>query len=429
MQLDSALKEVSIIGAAGKMGKGIAVLLLQEMAKVKNAKLHLIDSNSDAFSDLREYLEGQLLKYAEKNINQLRIQFKERLDLVSNKEIIDYFVFQALKLIHFSNSITAASSSFLVFEAIVEEFEEKVALFSSLKKQQKQKSFFFTNTSSIPIHLLNDLSSLDGHIIGFHFYNPPVMQKVIELVVLNNRSKDLKTIAEELAKRLNKIIVSSSDVAGFIGNGYIMREILYACQKAKEFGNIHVDAEGICLINTITKDFLLRPMGIFQLIDYIGIDVCQRILKVMRQELKDETLHEVWIDQMLLHGKKGGQTADGKQMPGFFEYDGLIPKAVYSFQEKNYIPIDEIMKRVHENIGEAPNISWKILQNDPKKNERVENYLSQMQEGTSLGSEMARKFLHHSKEIIDKLLQDKVARTREDINLVLEQGFYFIYEI
>jgi len=78
MQIDDALKEISVIGASGKMGKGIAALLLQEVARSEAEKygcvgtnqyrVHLIDARDASFPVLKSYLEAQLLKYAEKNI-------------------------------------------------------------------------------------------------------------------------------------------------------------------------------------------------------------------------------------------------------------------------------------------------------------------------------------------------------------------------
>lgn len=418
------LNNVSIIGAAGKMGKGIAALVLQEMAKsAGNRALYLIDVNPDHFSELRHFLQDHLLKYAEKNINELRELFKNDSKLISNKEIIDAFTTKAFDFVHFSDSITAASSSTLIFEAIVEDINKKSALFTSLKKQQKQPTFYFTNTSSIPIHELNDLSGLEGYLIGFHFYNPPVLQKVIELVVLKNSAPGLERAAEELVKRLNKVAVISNDIAGFIGNGYIMPEIIYACQMADEFGKNHTDAESLYFMNFITKDYLLRRLGIFQLMDYIGIDVVQSILKVMKLEIPER------VNQILLQGKKGGQTVDGKQLDGFFQYNGLIPKAVYSLQKKSYIPLKDIEEGLIEYLGLVPNISWKSLQNDPKKEEKIQNYFERMQTDPSYNADIARKFLQKSKEIVDTLVSSHVANSRSDVNEVLQNGFYYLYRV
>jgi 3-hydroxyacyl-CoA dehydrogenase len=104
-------KQIAVIGAAGKMGSGISLLLLQEMAtcqfiqkiqKVENGKssgnmrLFLIDSSHNLLDGLRHYLEGQLLRWAEKKIMFLRDAVKHIESLVSNREIIDFFISEAM---------------------------------------------------------------------------------------------------------------------------------------------------------------------------------------------------------------------------------------------------------------------------------------------------------------------------------------------
>src|ERR1700733_10286349 len=102
MQLDQALTKVAVIGAAGKMGEGISLLLFQEMARSEAEKygavgtgkyrLYLIDTKEETLVGLRHYLRLQLTKYAEKNINQVRKYYKENQALISNEEIIQAFV-------------------------------------------------------------------------------------------------------------------------------------------------------------------------------------------------------------------------------------------------------------------------------------------------------------------------------------------------
>ena len=144
------------------MGRGIALVLLQEIAvselKVRGTLEHsekrfiLIDVSINALQDLRIYLNDRLKRFAEKNINQLREFYDVNTDLVSNTEMIDVFVAGALALAEISTVIEAAQHATIVFEAIIEDVELKVETLKRARKGDRQ--FFFSNTSSIPIHVL-----------------------------------------------------------------------------------------------------------------------------------------------------------------------------------------------------------------------------------------------------------------------------------
>jgi 3-hydroxyacyl-CoA dehydrogenase len=432
MHLDKLLSQVSVLGAAGKMGRGIATLLLEEMGNTSNNFcLNLIDSHIEGFQDLKAYLRDQTLKSAEKNINSLRKVYSSDLKLVSNREIIEFHVKKIMDSVFFTDAIDTAANSFLVFEAVVEDVFVKSDLFSTIQGKVKHPVFFFTNTSSIPIHVLEQSAKLKGNIIGFHFYNPPVVQKLVEVIIPQNCAPELCIIAEELIVRLKKTAVYSSDIAGFIGNGHFMQEIVYACQKAREFGAIHSYMQGISLIDTLTKDFLIRPMGIFQLMDYVGLDVCARVLKVMQEHMPHKYMHDELIDWMLIEGKIGGQTKAGEQCPGFFEYTKGKPTSCFSFETKKYEPLEDILKNVHEKLEARPNreLNWKVLQNDKSQEEKLKEYFLNLKDGNSLGCEMAYKWLLHSKVVGDNLVKEHIAGSIDDVDSVLKNGFYHLYGI
>jgi len=122
------------------------------------------------------------------------------------------------------------------------------------------------------------------------------------------------------AKRLRKIIVPSNDIAGFIGNGHFMRDALYGMQEAErmasDFGGY---VNSVYAINKVTQDMLIRPMGIFQLIDYVGVEVCSYIMSVMNPKLDNEDLHSTLLDTMISQGITGGQYSSGAQKDGFLK--------------------------------------------------------------------------------------------------------------
>ena len=135
--------------------------------------------------------------------------------------------------------------------------------------------------------------------------------------------------AGRCAKNLRKTVVRSRDRAGFIGNGHFMRDLLHAIGEVERLAAKMPFAEAIYTVNRVSQDFLVRPMGIFQLIDYVGLDVCQCILGVMDARLPGQGLHSPLIDRLLAAGVKGGQHHDGSQKDGFLRYEQGKPIGVY----------------------------------------------------------------------------------------------------
>lgn len=438
--LDEALKNVSVIGAAGKMGSGIALLLLQEMARVELEHtggvggggycLHLIDVEWQSLVELRKYLRVQLIKFAEKNINMLRKGYFNNVLLVSNKDIVQAFVDGATDIVHIDTHIEVAKGSTLIFEAVVEDLEIKIKLLQSLQKICPKAILFLTNTSSIPIAYLNEKADLKNRLVGFHFYNPPAVQKLIEFVALDEMDPHLKGIALDLAEHLHKRVVHSNDVAGFIGNGYLMQEILFAVDLVKELMKIMSQPQAIYFVNRITQEILLRPMGIFQLMDYIGLDVCQKIAAIMDRFLPGSLLSTPLVDEMVKTGLIGGHTPNGEQKEGIFKYNRTDADAIYSLAEHRYIPFnDEWQKQMEGIVGIFPKeaISWKSLQNNPKKNDLLKEYFHCLFQTDRMGAELARRYLRNSRDIALSLVEKGIASKISDVDIVLECGFYHVY--
>src|SRR6185295_15214336 len=104
-------------------------------------------------------------------------------------------------------------------------------------------AYFLTNTSSIPISALSQSAELGGRLLGYHFYNPPAVQKLVEVITARNTEPALVELGNELGKLLEKTLVPSHDVAGFIGNGHFIREGLFALERFRELRESWPDAE------------------------------------------------------------------------------------------------------------------------------------------------------------------------------------------
>lgn len=440
MSQEDILKNVAVIGAAGKMGSGIALLILQEMARLEAEKtgavgsglyrLNLIDSYESGLISLRKYLRNQMTKYAEKQINNLRGYFIKNMRLVSNEEIVQAFVEGSMDIVLSDTQVDNAKNSTLIFEAIVEDINIKKDLFSQLKAICKPETLYLSNTSSIPITLLNQLSGLGNRLIGFHFYNPAAVQKLVEIVYPEKHTEQQEQMIKWLTKLLGKTAVAARDVAGFIGNGHFIREVIFACQKVKELTKSYTLPQAIFIVNKVTQDFLLRPMGIFQLIDYVGADVCQKIAHIMNEHLHDPSIRAELIDKMVKEKAIGGHHPDGTQKNGFFHYEKNHLTGIYNVESHTYIPIDESMKKDAEKVlGTLPSEypTWKGLANSKEHEERIQKAFADLFEQQTLGAQLAHEFLQNSNQIASHLVQNGVAKTIDDVKTVLNLGFFHLY--
>jgi len=437
MNYDERLSNVSILGAAGKMGSGILLLTAVEMAdlsyKKENSKLtfilNAIDVSDSALFGLLEYVRVQSRKIAEKKINVLREFYSENQNLIYNHEIIDEYIHRILAIIRPSTLVESAYHSNVIFEAVNENPELKIMLIKKIDANNNKNPWFFTNTSSVPISYLNENANLDGRIIGFHFYNPPAIQKLVELINGNDTITDLNLFALEYAKKLRKFVVNSNDIAGFIGNGHFMRDALLGIQLLNELKSEYGFPEAVYIVNKVSQDFLIRPMGIFQLVDYVGIDVCKYIMEVMNPYFENEDIHSNLLDSLFERGVKGGQNSDGSQKDGILKYNKGKLIGIYDFYKEEYVDYETISNKLSEIIGKLPSnyISWKEIIKMKDKDSLLKDYFENLNYDKSLGATVAKKYLKGTREIGLKLVEQNVAKTEKDVNDVMLTGFFHCY--
>ncbi|WP_421919504.1 3-hydroxyacyl-CoA dehydrogenase family protein [Marinifilum sp.] len=435
MDLVPKMKNVSVLGAAGKMGSGILVLLLFEIARLKIGQkskedfvLNAIDVSQPALLNLLGYVRSQLEKHAEKNIVELREWYADNEKLVDNEEVIQQFVTDVMAMIQTSTRIETTYESKLIFEAIKEDKSLKVKLFSQIK-QNNPSAWFLTNTSSIPIGEIEKEAGLNGNILGYHFYNPPVIQKLLEIIKCDNTGNELNDFAIALAKSMRKIIVPSKDVAGFIGNGHFMRDALYALNQAEKLAETEGWAKAFFIIDTISRDLLVRPMGIFQLIDYVGVDVTKFILNSMQPSFPNELLSHDVLNQLFDKEIKGGQYADGSQKDGIFKYQKGRITHVYDFDLEKYVSKEDIEMDCAAKLGELPTLKiyWKTIVRDKNKADYLLKFFKELHAIDSVGANLAKDYGKNSKAIGQMLVDTHVAESAADVNTVLETGFFHAY--
>lgn len=431
------LQKVSVLGAAGKMGSGILLLTALEMAeqmmKPGNESvsfvLNAIDTSEDGLKGLLKYIRSQVLKAAEKKVVQIRGYYSGKPDLIENSEVIDAFVLEVMSLVKTSTRIESAYDSHLIFEAVSENQALKEKIFRQINENNSNQPWFFTNTSSVPIGELNKNAGLQGCLLGFHFYNPPAIQKLVELITIAENPVEMKEFAMTYAKNLRKIIVPSNDIAGFIGNGHFMRDALYGIREAEKLAKQMPLHEAIYVIDRISRDFLMRPMGIFQLIDYVGLDVVQFILRVMQPHMKGEQLHSELLDELVMKGIKGGQFSDGSQKDGFFRYMKGKPAGVLLKDTLQYTDLKEFSAERDQWIGQLPPeiLPWKNLVKINDKSEVLSACFKALRSTNTPGAELALSYAKMSRQIALNLVSTGVALNEVDVNTVLLTGFFHAY--
>lgn len=437
MTYTDRLTNVSVLGSAGKMGSGILLLAALEVAdqmlKPENKDRHFvinaIDVSSAALPGLMKYIRTQVLKAAEKKVVQLRGLYAGRAELIENSDIIDAYVDDVMGLIRPSTRMEVAYESTLVFEAVSENEALKIKLFSQINENNALQPWFFTNTSSVPIAGLDKGANLSGRVLGFHFYNPPAVQRLVEVITIDSNPSDMKEFALQLAKNMRKVVVPSNDIAGFIGNGHFMRDALFALGEASKLSSSMPMPQALYIVNKVSQDYLMRPMGIFQLMDYVGVDVVRFIMSVMNPHMPAEDLHSDELDVMFEKGIRGGQYSDGSQKDGILKYDKGKPVAVFSSETGEYIPISSFAAEADSWLGSLPEstIPWKNLVKAADKDTLAARAFDAYRSSTSNGAQLAMSYARRSREIGLNLVNTGVAHSAADVNTVLLTGFFHAY--
>lgn len=437
MEYSQRIQKVSVLGAAGKMGSGILLLTALEMAdhglkpenKGKSFVLNAIDTSDEGLTGLVKYIRSQVLKAAEKKVVALRKLYASNEALIENSDVIDAYVADVMSIIRTTTRIEAAFDSTLVFEAVSENQALKEKLFRLINENNPASPWFFTNTSSVPIGGLNSNAGLGGRILGFHFYNPPAVQKLVELITIPENGPEMIEFAKQYAANLRKTVVPSNDIAGFIGNGHFMRDALFGINQALRLSEKMPLHEAIYCIDRVTRDFLSRPMGIFQLIDYVGLDVVQFILRVMQPHMAGEQLHSSLLDELVLSGIKGGQFSDGSQKEGFFRYEKGKPVSVVDKSTGSYVSIAQFNQNADAWLGAVPNeiLPWKSLVKVADKDSALIPAFKALQASETPGAGLAVAYSLNSRQIALKLVSDGVAHSEKDVNTVLLTGFFHAY--
>jgi len=188
---------------------------------------------------------------------------------------------QALALVTGTTSLDDLSDRDLILEAVVEDISIKRTLFSALDEIRKPGTILATTTSSLPVVELGAATSHPGDVVGLHFFNPAPAMDLVEVVSTVSTSPDVVDTAVDVARRLGKRPVTCGDRAGFIVNGLLFP---YLNDAVRMLEANYATADDI---DTAMKTGCGYPMGPFELLDVVGLDVALAIQRTLYLEFRE----------------------------------------------------------------------------------------------------------------------------------------------
>ena len=186
-----------------------------------------------------------------------------------------------LRRIRPTTDFQAIANADIVIEAIIENLGVKIALFQKLDGLTSAQCILASNTSSISITKMAAATKRPDKVIGMHFMNPVPVMTLVEVIRGMATSDETYQRVEDLAKRMGKTAIEVNDYPGFISNRVLLPMINEAIFALHE-GVATADA-----IDTVMKLGMNHPMGPLQLADFIGLDVCLAILRVLQEGFGD----------------------------------------------------------------------------------------------------------------------------------------------
>lgn len=277
------IQKVAVIGA-GTMGNGIAHVFAQSGFQVK-----LIDVNAaqleKALATISKNLDRQLAKNViteEQKANTLK-------NITTGSDMSDL-----LKDID------------IVVEAATENTDLKLKIFQQMDAAAPEHCILATNTSSISITKIAAVTKRPNKVIGMHFMNPVPVMKLVEIINGYATDKEVTNTIVELSKKLGKVPCEVNDYPGFIANRILMPMINEAIYSLYE------GVAGVEEIDTVMKLGMAHPMGPLQLADFIGLDVCLSILRVLHDGFGNPKYAPCpLLVNMVTAGKLGVKSGEG----------------------------------------------------------------------------------------------------------------------
>lgn len=284
------MKNISVIGS-GTMGNGIAHVFAQNGYEVS-----LVDISAQAL----EKAIATITKNMDRQVAKGILQESEKSDALN-------------RIQSFTSMEEGVKNADLVVEAATENLSIKLDLFKKLDELTPESCILASNTSSISITKIGAVTKRPDKVIGMHFMNPVPVMKLVEVIRGYATSDEVNDSIMELSKGLAKVPVEVNDYPGFVANRILMPMINEAIYTLYE------GVAGIEEIDTVMKLGMAHPMGPLQLADFIGLDVCLSILRVLHDGFGNPKYAPCpLLINMVEAGYKGAKTGEGfyKYTPG-----------------------------------------------------------------------------------------------------------------
>jgi enoyl-CoA hydratase/3-hydroxyacyl-CoA dehydrogenase len=284
------------------MGHGIAQLMAMTGVDVT-----LVDVNDEILDKARENVQWSVQKLVQKG--------KVSKDDADN----------AMAHLHTTTKLNhACENADLIIEAIPENLEIKKKLFAQVDKLAPEPAILGSNTSTLSITELGKATGRPDKVVGLHFFNPPQLMPLLEIIKGSQTSEKTLEFAGELAKRLNKTpVLVKKDVRGFIVNGIlsaVLNESFWIVER-KEASKDEIDAA--------MKYKAGFPMGMFELVDLVGLDVHNSVAKQMEDAFGARAKACPILEPLIKAGKLGKKTGEG-----FYHWGAGRPQVPRELAEK-----------------------------------------------------------------------------------------------
>ncbi len=280
------VKSVGVIGA-GQMGAGIAQVCAAIDRKV-------------ILCDIKQEFVDNGLKTINRNLERS----------VTKERIVQEDMDETLANIQTTLKLGDLSECDIIIEAIVENVNIKKKLFQDLGKSCKDDAILASNTSSIPIGILAEVSERPELVVGMHFMNPVPVMKLVEVIRAKSTNDSTFEATFKLAEDLNKVPVLVNDFPGFVSNRILLPMLNEAMFCVME-GVAEPEA-----VDTVMKLGMSHPMGPLTLADFIGLDTCLAIMEVLHKDLDDDKYRPCpLLIKMVKDGKLGKKSGEG-----FYKY-------------------------------------------------------------------------------------------------------------
>ena len=277
------MNNISVIGG-GTMGNGIAHVFAQQGFSVT-----LVDISAAALEKAVATIQGNLDRQIKKGT----------LDEAGKAATLARLTTQ-------TDVAAGVANADLVIEAATENTDLKLKIFADLDRLAPESAILATNTSSISITRIAAATKRPAQVIGMHFMNPVPVMKLVEVIRGYATSDATTQTIMDLSRRLEKIPVEVNDYPGFVANRILMPMINEAIYTLYEGVS---DVEGI---DTVMKLGMAHPMGPLQLADFIGLDVCLSILRVLHDGFGQPKYAPCpLLVNMVTAGKLGVKTGEG----------------------------------------------------------------------------------------------------------------------